>query len=73
MITAIPATLHIMNPNLVKVYLESPFGSLKDFAYFIASNLMYFVWIDLWSYLVHRALHLPFLYKNVHKIHHSWV
>ena len=35
--------------------------------YLVASTVAYFTWIDLWAYLGHRALHLPFLYKTVHK------
>ena len=28
---------------------------------------------DLWFYLVHRALHTPFLFRHVHKVHHRSV
>jgi len=40
--------------------------------YLFFSAVLYFVWIDLWAYIGHRALHLPFLYKSVHKLHHTW-
>lgn len=28
--------------------------------------------VDINAYLVHRGLHLPFWYRNVHKAHHQW-
>ena len=40
--------------------------------WFIASLVVYFLWIDCWAYFGHRALHLSFLYKSYHKLHHAY-
>jgi lathosterol oxidase len=41
-----------------------------DYAYLVKSVLLFTAWNDFAVYWVHRALHLPFLYKHVHKVHH---
>jgi methylsterol monooxygenase len=47
-----------------------PFPSLWTMASQIA---IFFVMEDAWHYWTHRAMHMsPFLYKNVHKIHHQY-
>jgi len=47
-----------------------PFPSLFTMAYQIA---IFFVLEDTWHYWTHRAMHtIPFLYKNIHKIHHQY-
>ncbi|KAK3061442.1 C-4 sterol methyl oxidase [Coniosporium uncinatum] len=47
-----------------------PFPSLLTMAYQIA---IFFVLEDTWHYFSHRAMHeFPFLYKNIHKIHHQY-
>jgi len=47
-----------------------PFPSLFTMAYQIAA---FFVMEDAWHYWSHRMMHsIPFLYKNVHKIHHQY-
>lgn len=40
--------------------------------YLFASAVAYFVFIDMWAYIAHRLLHLPCLYKTVHKWHHAY-
>ena len=40
--------------------------------WFMASLVVYFLWIDCWAYFGHRALHLSFLYKSYHKLHHAY-
>ena len=49
--------------------ISVPLPSLWTMAYQIA---IFFVMEDCWHYWMHRALHLPYLYKNVHKIHHQY-
>lgn len=34
--------------------------------------LGYMVCEEIWFYFSHRALHIPFLYKHIHKMHHEW-
>ena len=34
--------------------------------------VVFFVWIDAWAYVAHRFLHLPPIYRNVHKTHHVY-
>ena len=40
--------------------------------WFFASGVLYYLWIDLWAYLGHRALHLRPLYRRFHKLHHAY-
>lgn len=37
---------------------------------FCASFILLGLWSDFHFYIVHRALHVPFLFKNVHRVHH---
>ena len=47
-----------------------PFPPLWKMAMQIA---IFFVMEDTWHYWSHRAMHIyPFLYKNIHKIHHQY-
>lgn len=47
-----------------------PFPPLYVMAYQIA---IFFVLEDTWHYWTHRSMHsVPFLYKNIHKIHHQY-
>ncbi|GAA95707.1 uncharacterized protein L969DRAFT_615736 [Mixia osmundae IAM 14324] len=34
--------------------------------------LMFFLFEDMWHYWTHRAMHTPYLYKKVHKLHHHF-
>jgi len=34
--------------------------------------LLSYIVEDTWHYWIHRALHTPYLYKNIHKIHHTY-
>jgi sterol desaturase/sphingolipid hydroxylase (fatty acid hydroxylase superfamily) len=53
--------------------LELVEGSTKNLSltFIIAAGVGMYVWGDFHFYCVHRMLHIPFLYKNVHKIHHE--
>ena len=52
-----------------KIYVDvSEFG----YGWLVVSTVLYFLWIDLWAYVAHRALHFPVLYKAVHKVHHVY-
>jgi len=31
-----------------------------------------FIWQDYWTYWVHRILHWPIFYTNIHKLHHTY-
>ena len=48
--------------------ISTPFDALE----LLVSTVLYFLWIDLWAYVGHRLLHLPFLYRTVHKWHHAY-
>ena len=54
-----------------KIYFGSP-RTVSDWGYLVTSAVGFFLWIDLWAYLAHRCLHLPWLYKTVHKVHHTF-
>eukprot|EP00123_Amoebidium_parasiticum_P011881 comp20962_c0_seq1/m.28048 comp20962_c0_seq1/g.28048 ORF comp20962_c0_seq1/g.28048 comp20962_c0_seq1/m.28048 type:complete len:288 (-) comp20962_c0_seq1:620-1483(-) len=41
--------------------------------YLILSCFMFLMFIDCGIYWVHRGLHIPYIYKNVHKPHHKWL
>jgi sterol desaturase/sphingolipid hydroxylase (fatty acid hydroxylase superfamily) len=43
-------------------------SALSGFLYFLACMIGH----DTAFYHTHRMLHIPFLYKNVHKVHHEW-
>lgn len=58
--------LHVNYP-FFKFYYE-----VDSLAYMFASALACYLWIDFYSYLMHKALHTKWLYKNVHKIHHRY-
>ncbi|KAJ6468364.1 fatty acid hydroxylase [Mycena sanguinolenta] len=41
--------------------------------YFFASIPLFLLFTDYGIYWIHRWLHLPFLYKRLHKAHHQWI
>ncbi|KAK7032801.1 fatty acid hydroxylase [Favolaschia claudopus] len=43
------------------------------YLYFFASILLFLLFTDYLIYWVHRSLHIPFLYKHLHKAHHRWI
>ncbi|ORY92812.1 hypothetical protein BCR35DRAFT_286190 [Leucosporidium creatinivorum] len=55
---------------------EGPFGAeggWKAWAYMAFSIALFFWFTDITIYYIHRAVHLPILYKKLHKPHHRWV
>eukprot|EP00928_Gymnodinium_smaydae_P073820 TRINITY_DN5694_c0_g2_i4.p1 TRINITY_DN5694_c0_g2~~TRINITY_DN5694_c0_g2_i4.p1 ORF type:complete len:258 (-),score=11.39 TRINITY_DN5694_c0_g2_i4:149-922(-) len=54
-----------------KIYFDVP-RHATDWAYILGSTVVFFLWIDIWAYLAHRALHFPALYRTVHKVHHTF-
>lgn len=55
---------------------EGPFGDRGGVLpwVYMAASAAFFLWFtDFAIYWVHRWLHLPFLYKRLHKPHHKWI
>jgi len=46
--------------------------SQYGYAWLILQVPVTFIWQDYWTYWTHRILHLPWIYKNVHKLHHTY-
>lgn len=60
---------YIMNGGNTTIYYKiSDYGLI----YFLLSIPILFIWVDIQTYFLHRMLHLPFFYKNFHKIHHRF-
>ncbi|GMI10115.1 hypothetical protein TrVE_jg1388 [Triparma verrucosa] len=70
-LSSVLACVHIFYPGWDKIYFGVP-SSLPSCLYVLLSCVFYFLWIDIWAYIVHRILHFPWMYKNVHKLHHTW-
>lgn len=44
-----------------------------DLLYFIPISFLFEIIFDFFHYWIHRVIHqIPFLYKNIHKIHHTY-
>lgn len=55
---------------------KGPFGASepwKQWAYMAASAAVFLLFTDMCIYWIHRWLHIPFLYRNLHKPHHKWI
>ncbi|GAA5896076.1 C-5 sterol desaturase [Sporobolomyces salmoneus] len=55
---------------------EGPFGKQGGVLpwVYMAGSAAFFLWFtDFAIYWVHRWLHIPFLYKRLHKPHHKWI
>jgi sterol desaturase/sphingolipid hydroxylase (fatty acid hydroxylase superfamily) len=53
--------LHINRPFL-KFYYEL---DVEGLGYFFASGLFCYLWIDAYSYWMHKLLHTKWMYKNI--------
>jgi len=43
-------------------------------SYFLVSLVLFWAWVETWTYWAHRWLHsVPFLYRRFHYVHHSFV
>ncbi|KAK4701518.1 Delta7-sterol 5-desaturase, partial [Phenoliferia sp. Uapishka_3] len=55
---------------------EGPFGASggwKPWAYMVLSAAIFLLFTDYCIYWAHRWLHIPFIYKKLHKPHHKWI
>jgi len=51
-----------------KVYLNV---SQQPLWYFIVSPFLFLVSYETYYYWLHRAMHIPFIFRKVHKVHHA--
>eukprot|EP01100_Stratorugosa_tubuloviscum_P002065 TRINITY_DN1475_c1_g1_i1.p1 TRINITY_DN1475_c1_g1~~TRINITY_DN1475_c1_g1_i1.p1 ORF type:complete len:305 (+),score=106.60 TRINITY_DN1475_c1_g1_i1:66-980(+) len=51
------------------------YHNISDYgwSYWIFSILFFLFFTDMSIYWIHRWLHIPFLYRNIHKPHHAWI
>lgn len=55
---------------------SGPFGAQggwKPWVYMAASAAVFLLFTDFCIYWIHRILHIPVLYKKLHKPHHKWI
>ena len=55
---------------------EGPFGvtgGWLPWAYMAVSAAIFLLFTDYCIYWVHRWLHIPFIYRKLHKPHHKWI
>lgn len=64
----------------VKIYYDvadpmyAKYGTqfLGGWPYYFFSIVLYFIASDLWAFWAHKTLHIPILYRYIHKLHHSF-
>lgn len=58
---------------VLRPYNHIRYGSIAEYGmvYFILSFFWMFLLHDAWFYWIHRFMHLPFLFRHVHLIHHK--
>ncbi|XP_048728398.2 uncharacterized protein LOC125646238 [Ostrea edulis] len=59
----------IMNGGSSKMYYNV---SERGWGYFIFSLVAFFVYNETMAYYLHRLFHNPWLYRNIHKMHHRY-
>ncbi|GAA5980771.1 hypothetical protein JCM11641_002641 [Rhodosporidiobolus odoratus] len=55
---------------------DGPFGKQggwMPWVYMAACSAVFLLFTDFCIYWIHRWLHIPFLYKRLHKPHHKWI
>jgi lathosterol oxidase len=52
---------------------QGSYLGLGPVAYNVASVVVFMLFTDYCIYWIHRWLHIPFLYKMLHKPHHRWL
>ena len=62
------ATVILWQKGDTKVYTTI---SLSDWWYFLLSLLIYMLLQETYYYWIHRWMHIPSVYKIVHKVHHD--
>ncbi|KAK8052075.1 methylsterol monooxygenase [Apiospora hydei] len=59
--------------ELPQIWLFHPIATYFGMDYGMAMHIaIFFVMEDTWHYWLHRALHYGPLYKNIHKLHHTY-
>ncbi|KAH8831665.1 fatty acid hydroxylase [Flagelloscypha sp. PMI_526] len=78
-LAAFPLLLALMFPSFfgeVRGYSRLYGGEVQgvwEWTYLVLSVPFFLVFTDYCVYWIHRWLHLPFLYKRLHKPHHKWL
>lgn len=64
------SSLLTWNPFIFNIYTDV---TQRGTLYYIGSVVAFFLHIDIMAYTSHRIMHRPFLYRNIHKIHHKFI
>lgn len=62
-------TGYIFNENIGLSYSTPP-STFSEYAFMIGSFFIALIIQDIYFYWTHRFLHVPFMFKNVHLLHH---
>lgn len=70
LIFLLPATLVIHFRKSGQSLLYTDFAGHGGMAWFLASLVLMLAVHDLYFYIIHRAMHHPWLYRHFHEVHH---